>query len=128
MGKGYHHVIMHGDVHPHQILAIHEGWHGAARYMLADDPTLRRYQSVKDRDRSGLRALPAGLACPGTPRGREGSDPVTRRTWPTGRPRGRPEPTSPAPCRDGYPAGQAAAMPGRAGRPARTARAAQPQA
>jgi hypothetical protein len=46
--KGYHHVIMRGDVPPDQIVAIHEPWHGAARYMRDDDPALQRYQWVKD--------------------------------------------------------------------------------
>jgi ribosomal protein S18 acetylase RimI-like enzyme len=46
--SGYHHVIMRGDVHPHQILAIHEGWHGAARYMKHDDPSLESYQWIHD--------------------------------------------------------------------------------
>jgi hypothetical protein len=47
--KGYHHVIMRGDVRPHQIVAIHVPWHSAARYMRDDDPTLQRYQLwIKD--------------------------------------------------------------------------------
>lgn len=32
-GKGYHHVIMKGDVHPSQFSAIHEPWHSHARCM-----------------------------------------------------------------------------------------------
>jgi hypothetical protein len=61
---GYHHVIMRGDVPPDQIVAIHEPWHGAARYMRDDDPTLQRYQWIKDETdpvyepyERGLRAL-----------------------------------------------------------------------
>jgi hypothetical protein len=65
---GYHHVIMHGDVRPSQIAAIHEPWHGAARYMRDDDPTLASYQWIKEESeephndhllpyRRGLRAL-----------------------------------------------------------------------
>ena len=46
--SGYHHVIMHGDVHPSQILAIHEPWHAAARYLRSDDPTLKSYQWIRD--------------------------------------------------------------------------------
>lgn len=46
--KGYHHVIMQGDVHPRSIVAIHEPWHGAARYMRDDDSSLKSYQWVKD--------------------------------------------------------------------------------
>ena len=48
---GYHHVIMRGDVHPRNILAIHEGWHGAARYMKHDDPSLKSYQWIHDESR-----------------------------------------------------------------------------
>src|SRR5262249_23183618 len=64
--KGYHHVIMRGDVLPSSILAIHEPWHGAARYMRDDDPTLESYQWLKEHDQDdpaygpyvrGLRAL-----------------------------------------------------------------------
>lgn len=45
---GHHHVIMRGSVPPEHILAIHEPWHHAARYMRKDDPTLQSYQWVKD--------------------------------------------------------------------------------
>lgn len=46
--KGYHHVIMHGDVHPHNIVAIHEPWHGSARYMRDDPDGPESYQWVRD--------------------------------------------------------------------------------
>jgi hypothetical protein len=47
-GEGYHHVIMRGDVHPSSIVAIHEPWHGSARYMRDDDPSLKSYDWVKE--------------------------------------------------------------------------------
>ena len=66
---GWHHVIMRGDVPPHRITAIHEPWHSAARYMRDDDPTLQRYQWVKDQAdpvyapyRRGLQALERSAA------------------------------------------------------------------
>ena len=46
--SGHHHVIMRGSVPPENILAIHEPWHHAARYMRDGDPTLASYQWVKD--------------------------------------------------------------------------------
>ena len=72
--KGYHHVIMRGDVPPDQIVAIHEPWHGAARYMRDDDPTLQRYQWVKDEPdpvyepyKRGLHALEGRAAAASAP-------------------------------------------------------------
>lgn len=74
---GHHHVIMRGSVPPEHILAIHEPWHHAARYMRKDDPTLQSYQWVKDdyarggNDHlepyvRGLRALEAAVSRPAT--------------------------------------------------------------
>jgi hypothetical protein len=66
-GEGYHHVIMRGDVHPSQIAAIHEPWHGSARYMRDDPHGPESYQWVKDETdpafdpyKRGLRALEHG--------------------------------------------------------------------
>ena len=42
--QGNHHVIMRDNVNPSNISAIHEGWHGAARYMRDTDPSLKTYQ------------------------------------------------------------------------------------
>lgn len=46
--EGHHHVIMRGSVPPEHILAIHEPWHHAARYMRDDKAGLASYQWVKD--------------------------------------------------------------------------------
>jgi len=46
--SGYHHVIMRGDVPPRQIVAVHEPWHGAARYMRDDPAGTGSYQWVRD--------------------------------------------------------------------------------
>ena len=45
--EGHHHVIIKGDVKPDRFVAIHEPWHGAARYMRKSGP-LSEYQWVKD--------------------------------------------------------------------------------
>lgn len=126
--KGYHHVIMRGDVPPHRIVAIHEPWHGAARYMRDDDPTLQRYQWVMDESdpvyepyQRGLRALDrraaaAEAAAPGNE--------ADLADW-AGARQARAEFPSPVQTRlfgrasGGQPAGPR-------GRPARTARAARP--
>lgn len=63
-GEGHHHVIMRGDVHPRQMLAVHEPWHGSARYMRDDRNGPESYSWVNDETdsvyepyRKGLRAL-----------------------------------------------------------------------
>lgn len=45
--RGYHHVIMKGDVHPSQIVGVHEPWHGLARAIKERDPSLQRYKDVR---------------------------------------------------------------------------------
>jgi 8-oxo-dGTP diphosphatase len=44
--KGYHHVIMRGDVKPSQIVHVHQGWEHAYHYMKNDDP--KSYGWIRD--------------------------------------------------------------------------------
>lgn len=45
-GEGYHHVIMHGDVKPEQIVAVHRPWHAAADYLSGE--SIERLADLKD--------------------------------------------------------------------------------
>jgi hypothetical protein len=45
--EGHHHVIIKGDVKPDRLVAIHEPWHGSARYMRDNGP-LSSYDWVKE--------------------------------------------------------------------------------
>jgi hypothetical protein len=60
-GKGYHHVIMNGDVPPHQITAIHEPWHSAARYMAQSEDPEKEYGWIRDNDNAEFKHYKKGL-------------------------------------------------------------------
>jgi hypothetical protein len=52
--SGHHHVIMRGSVPPESIIAVHEPWHHAARYMRDSGGPLSQYDWVKeDYERGG---------------------------------------------------------------------------